>query len=122
MTDLRVDPDHDPRGLERGRALALTVDGVVVPAFDGETIGGALLAAGVRTLRATRFDGRPRGLFCGIGACFDCLVHVADAGGDGPAPLGPVRACVTRVTDGMAVTTHGPASASADDPAAEGRS
>ncbi len=54
----------------------LTFDGAPVPVLPGQTIGAALLAAGVRTLRTTRVDGRPRGLFCGIGVCFDCLVTV----------------------------------------------
>ncbi|MEV4896137.1 2Fe-2S iron-sulfur cluster-binding protein [Nonomuraea sp. NPDC055795] len=30
----------------------------------------------MRSWRSTRFGGRPRGLFCGIGVCFDCLVEV----------------------------------------------
>ena len=61
------------------------------------TIGGALLANGVRSWRQTRSGGRPRGLFCGIGACFDCLV---DVGGDRA-----VRACLIAVRDGDEVRT-----------------
>lgn len=96
--DLRV--SDDPRGLRRGRPIAVTFDGRPLPAHDGETVGAALLAADVRTLRETRFGGRPRGLLCGIGSCHDCLVDV-DGGG-------PVRACLTPVTDGMRITTHRP--------------
>ena len=52
----------------------------------------ALLAAGHRTLRTTRVAGRPRGMFCGIGACWDCLVvHNGTPG---------VRACLQPVADG----------------------
>ncbi|MBB5084315.1 (2Fe-2S)-binding protein [Nonomuraea sp. NPDC059023] len=54
----------------------ISVDGRAVPAEPGQTIGAALHAAGVRSWRSTRFGGRPRGLFCGIGVCFDCLVEV----------------------------------------------
>ena len=96
--DLRA--ADDPRGLSRGPAVRLHLDGRPVPAFEGESIGAALLAAGVRTLRETRFEGRPRGLLCGIGSCHDCLVVV-----DG---RGPVRACLTPVADGMRVATHRP--------------
>ena len=96
--DLRA--ASDPRGLVRGPAVAVTFDGRPVPAFAGETVGAALLAAGIRTLRETRFDGAPRGLLCGVGACHDCLVTV-----DG---RGPVRACLTPVADGMRVATHRP--------------
>jgi predicted molibdopterin-dependent oxidoreductase YjgC len=95
--DLRVD-DHDPRGLERGRALEFHFDGQPVRAFEGETIGAALLAAGTRALRITRVVGAPRGMFCGIGACHDCLVTLDGAG--------PVRACLTPVTEGAEVSTH----------------
>jgi len=96
-TSLRVGAD-DPRGLTRGPAVALTFDGAPIEAYAGESVGAALLAADVRALRRTRNGDAPRGLFCGIGACHDCLVRV-----DGS---GPVRACLTPVRDGMAVTTH----------------
>jgi NADPH-dependent 2,4-dienoyl-CoA reductase/sulfur reductase-like enzyme len=40
-----------------------------------QTVGAALWAAGVRSWRTTR-GGAPRGLFCGIGVCYDCLATV----------------------------------------------
>jgi predicted molibdopterin-dependent oxidoreductase YjgC len=89
---------EDPRGLTRGEPIALTFDEMSIEAYDGESIAAALLAADVRTTRRTRRGDAPRGLFCGIGACHDCLVRV-----DGS---GPVRACLTPVRDGMNVTTH----------------
>jgi hypothetical protein len=94
---LRVD-DDDPRGLTRGHELEFHFDGTPVRAFEGETIGAALLAEGLRALRVTRVAGAPRGMFCGIGTCHDCLVSLEGAG--------PVRACLTPVTDGARVTTH----------------
>ncbi|GAB2930927.1 hypothetical protein GCM10027280_18130 [Micromonospora polyrhachis] len=46
-------------------------------ATDGErSIAAALLDAGIRSWRTTRVNGRPRGVFCGIGVCFDCLVRI----------------------------------------------
>ena len=53
-------------------------DGRAVPFDAGQSIGAALLAAGVASWRTTRRGARPRGLFCGIGVCFDCLVTVED--------------------------------------------
>ena len=64
----------------------VTVDGRSVPTRPGQSIAAALIAAGRWGWRTTR-RGRPRGVFCGIGACFDCLVSV-----DGRRS---VRACVT---------------------------
>ncbi|MGH8823632.1 MAG: (2Fe-2S)-binding protein [Jiangellaceae bacterium] len=52
------------------------LDGRDVPFTAGQSIGAALLAAGVVSWRTTRRGSRPRGLFCGIGVCFDCLVDV----------------------------------------------
>ncbi|SCL44353.1 2Fe-2S iron-sulfur cluster binding domain-containing protein [Micromonospora citrea] len=53
-----------------------TFDGRPIPVDGEQTIAAALLAAGIRSWRRTRVEGRPRGAFCGIGVCFDCLVRV----------------------------------------------
>jgi predicted molibdopterin-dependent oxidoreductase YjgC len=80
--DLRV------RHLQRGHAVVLVFDGREVPAFAGETIGVALWAAGVRGIRPSSKEGAPRGMFCAMGICYECLVEV-----DGR----PVRACTQPV-------------------------
>jgi predicted molibdopterin-dependent oxidoreductase YjgC len=77
---------------------AFTFDGEAVPFAPGQTVGAALWAHGVRSWRRTRFAGRPRGLFCGIGVCFDCLVEV-----DGRADQ---RACLVHAEAGAAVRTQ----------------
>lgn len=82
--------------VERGRVISITVDGAPLPAYEGETIAGALLASGRRAWRHTR-HGQPRGLYCGIGLCFDCLVTVNGTPN--------VRACLTPVAAGMVVET-----------------
>lgn len=56
--------------------FTIRFDGEQVEVVDGQTIAAALLAADQRAFRRTRRAGRPRGLYCGIGACFDCLVIV----------------------------------------------
>ena len=65
-----------------------------VAALEGETVAAALTAAGIRTLR-TDDRGTPRGVFCGMGVCFDCLVRI-----DGRPNQ---RACMTKVAPGMRV-------------------
>ena len=84
---------------QRGQAVTITVDGVPIKAYQGETVAGVLLADGRRAWRRTE-SGQPRGLFCGMGICFDCLATV-----DG---VSNVRACITPVADGMVVETEGP--------------
>ncbi len=77
-------------------------DGRPVPFMEGQSVGAALWADGVRSWRTTRVGGRPRGLFCGIGVCFDCLVTVDGRGDE--------RACVLPAANGMDVRTqHGTA-------------
>jgi len=73
--------------------VTVTFAGRTMRARDGQSVAAALTAAGVRSWRTTRRGARPRGLFCGIGACFDCLLTI-----DGrPAQ----RACLAPVRDGM---------------------
>ncbi len=86
------------RGVIRGAPFSFLLDTKPMEAYPGETIAAALLASGIRMLRRTDKAGAPRGLFCGMGLCFDCLVTV-----DGRPHL---RACLTEVTPGMHVTTQ----------------
>lgn len=79
------------------RDLELTVDGRPLRAQAGQTLGAALVTNGITAWRSTRVGGRPRGLFCGIGVCFDCLVTVDGEPGQ--------RACCVQVADGMRVST-----------------
>nr|WP_202516573.1 MULTISPECIES: (2Fe-2S)-binding protein [unclassified Streptomyces] len=71
-------------------AHTVTFDGRPVEALPGQTVAAALWAAGVTAWRSTRGTGRPRGVFCGIGVCFDCLVTV-NGRADQRACLVPVR-------------------------------
>ena len=75
-------------------AFAFRFDGREVPARPGETVGAALLAAGIRFLRRAE-DGGPRGLFCGIGVCWECRCVI-----DGRPNT---RACMVEAKPGMSV-------------------
>ena len=61
----------------------------------GENLAGALLVAGVMPFRHTPVSGAPRGPFCMMGACFDCMVQI-----DGMT----VQACMLQVTEGLEIT------------------
>lgn len=75
--------------------VALIVDGQELDAFAGETVAAAMIANGM-VAQSQDKDGSPRGHFCGMGVCHDCLVVI-----DG---IPSQRACMTKVTAGMAVT------------------
>ncbi len=66
-----------------------------IKALEGEPISAALLNAGVVAFRKTHKNGEPRGIFCAIGRCTDCMMIV-----DG---IPNTRTCVTPVRDGMRV-------------------
>ncbi|MEU6769907.1 (2Fe-2S)-binding protein [Streptomyces sp. NPDC046759] len=59
-----------------GDAFTVTFDGRPLAVLPGQTVAAALWAAGVTSWRSTRGAHQPRGVFCGIGVCFDCLVTV----------------------------------------------
>nr|WP_239062794.1 FAD-dependent oxidoreductase [Streptomyces sp. SID13031] len=83
-----------------GAAIAITVDGQPAKALPGQSVAAALMADGRDSWRTTRGGERARGVFCGIGACFDCLVVVNG--------LPDVRACQRTVSAGDSISTqHG---------------
>ncbi len=82
----------------RGLEVEILVDGQPIRAFEGESVAVALLASGSRTLRTTARLHEPRGMYCGIGVCFDCVMTV-----DGRPN---VRTCQTPVRAGMRVETQ----------------
>jgi len=77
--------------------IDIAVDGRKIAAREGESIAAALMAGGIRTMRYTPVKSEPRGVFCGIGQCSDCMVTVNG--------VPNVRACVTPVEEGMVVET-----------------
>lgn len=81
--------------VDRPPAVQIMVDGRPVSAIPGESLAAALHAAGIRRLRYSPRDGAPRGMFCLMGACQECVIGVD--GREVPACQEPVRA-------GMAVS------------------
>ncbi len=84
--------------LPPAKPVEITVDGRRILARDGETIAAALMAAGIRIHRYTPKRHQPRGVFCGIGQCSDCIMTVNG--------VPNVKTCVTPVTSGMVIETQ----------------
>ncbi len=74
--------------------VRIRFDGTEIEALPGETVAAALAAADIVAVRQAR-SGAPRGPFCGMGVCFDCLVTI-----DGKPNQ---RACLTKIEAGMDV-------------------
>lgn len=78
---------------DAGRVHA-AFDGEPIEAEAGASVAAALIASDRVAWRTTR-EGRPRGLFCGIGVCFDCIVEIDGESGQ--------RACMIPLAEGMDV-------------------
>lgn len=88
----------DPIGPAEPTPVTLTVDGATTTGIAGQSIAGIIMAGDRLELRRTPREDRPRGVFCGIGVCFDCLVEVNG--------IRDVRACQRKARDGDIVVTQ----------------
>lgn len=79
-------------GWNSGADLVINFEGRALHGEHGQTLAGVLIANRILDWRTTSVSQQPRGLFCGIGVCFDCVLVV-----DGEAD---VRACQRAATDG----------------------
>jgi len=82
-------------GAADGTPISFSFDGQPIAAVDGDSVAAALLKAGQRVLRASTVSGAPRGPFCMMGVCFECLIEV-----DGVTNR---QACMVRASSGMVV-------------------
>jgi len=78
--------------------VRLSFDGRALEARAGDSVAVALLANGIVQFRTTTVSDTPRGPYCLMGTCFDCLVNI-----DGVANR---QACMVPVSEGMAVQTQ----------------
>ncbi|SHG34732.1 Glycine/D-amino acid oxidase [Kaistia soli DSM 19436] len=86
-----------------GAAIAFSFEGEIVAARAGESLAASLAAAGHLGLRQAGPETQ-RGIFCGMGACQECLVEIDGRGGQ--------RACMVKAEPGMLVRRHDPATTS----------
>ncbi|HVC58862.1 MAG TPA: (2Fe-2S)-binding protein [Acetobacteraceae bacterium] len=76
-------------------SLTIYLDGEPLGARAGDSVAAAFLAHGIHTMRRTPVSGAPRGPYCMMGACFECLAVVDGEPG--------VRTCLAPVRDGMRI-------------------
>lgn len=88
----------DPIRPHDSHPVTITVDGAQVTGITGQSIAGILMAGDQLELRRTATGDRPRGVFCGIGVCFDCLVEVNG--------VQDVRACQRKAHEGDVIVTR----------------
>jgi len=95
---MRIEEHPILTDFKKGKKVTFEFDGQAMEGFEGEPIAMALKAEGVMTHRFTSKTGEPRGVFCAIGRCTDCVMVV-----DGKRNT---RTCVTPLKEGMKVETQ----------------
>ena len=80
---------------DSGGVIAFDFEGATFEARAGDSVAAALLANGVLAFRTTPVSGSPRGPWCLIGNCHECLVEI-----DGEPNR---QACMVDVRAGMRV-------------------
>ena len=87
---------HPILAIPEKKAIPFTWNGSALSGFEGEMISSALIANGVHIFGHHAKDGSPQGIFCANGQCSQCLV-IADGL--------PVKACMTPLREGLAITS-----------------
>jgi len=83
--------------MDLGKKFEISIDGTRIKARKGQTIAEALLASGLRVFRRTKRNA-PRGLYCGIGICFECRMVVNG--------IPNIRTCITPAEPGSKIATQ----------------
>ena len=89
------EPKRAPRQLP---TVEIEFNGQRLTAYQDESLAAALMRNGILAWRTTHKREEPRGFFCGIGICQDCLVII-----DG---IPNIQACKTTVRQGMRVKSQ----------------
>ncbi|MGL4791346.1 MAG: (2Fe-2S)-binding protein [Anaerotignaceae bacterium] len=84
--------------LDTSKTVTIYYNGQPIEALEGEPIAAALINAGIKSFRKTAKKHEPRGIFCAIGRCTDCMMTV-----DG---IPNTRTCVNTVKEGMQVQSQ----------------
>ena len=107
---------HPILQFEKRDMVHFTMDGLDLYGFEGEPVASALMANGIHVMRHTHKNGEPRGIFCGIGQCCECMLMV-----DGKPN---VRSCITPLRAEMQICTqegHAQIGVSVGEPTQTGR-
>ncbi|KAA9002781.1 (2Fe-2S)-binding protein [Affinibrenneria salicis] len=79
----------------KGQPIIIWVNGEPLEARAGWSVAAALLAHGVGAFGLSAINGRPRGPWCMMGACFQCQVRIDGTPGR--------QACMTQAREGMRI-------------------
>ncbi|WP_332651141.1 (2Fe-2S)-binding protein [Lysinibacillus sp. 54212] len=72
-------------------------NGKLLTGIEGQPVAAALIANGIRSIRNCEITGEARGIYCGIGHCYECRATINGT----PSK----RTCLTLLKEGMVVTS-----------------
>lgn len=75
--------------------VTIYFEGQPLIAYKGDTVASVLTSYGIKDFRYTRKRQEPRGIYCAIGRCTDCMMTINGKPN--------VRACMTSIEEGMTV-------------------
>ncbi len=84
--------------INRGKQVQIIINDKPVFAYEGELVSTALQAEGIHIFNRKHKTGKPAGIYCGMGVCYECLVIVNG--------VANTRACQTPIEDGMTIHTQ----------------
>lgn len=89
--------EHPVLGAVKVKSIHFNFNGRQIAAMEGDTIASALMANDIKNFRQVNPQAQNRGIYCNIGHCFECRVQIENDV--------TVRACLTKVYDGMQVSS-----------------
>lgn len=81
--------------MQKGGKIPVQINGKKVTAHEGETVLALLVAQGIQVLRRSGKKNQARGMVCGMGVCYECLVTVNG--------VPDQQACMTPVSENMEI-------------------
>lgn len=83
---------------QKRETIEFTFNGRKLVGLLGEPIASALLVNEIKSIRVCEVTGEERGVYCGIGHCFECRAEI-----DG---VRNVRTCLTPLKENMVVRSE----------------
>ena len=83
--------------VNRGKAIEVFINGEKIIAYEGELVSTVLQAEGISVFNHKHKTGKPSGIYCAMGVCYECLVSVDN--------VPNIRACQTLIRDRMVIQT-----------------
>ncbi|TSI03151.1 (2Fe-2S)-binding protein [Lysinibacillus sp. BW-2-10] len=80
------------------KEITFSFNGKQYKGIAGQTIAAALFANGIRAIRKCEVTGEMRGVYCGIGHCYECRATIND--------VPNIRTCLTCLEDNMIISSE----------------